>query len=103
MTADQFLQAKFELLAEQAKHTDYINAKFTEIGQAFLKANCQFEIGQTVDINGRQMVIQHIEPLTWFEFVIIRLYGTYDNGDLEQNGITLTDKITLSCQDKQTE
>lgn len=104
MTADNFLQAKIDLLNEQAKYTEYINGKFNEIGQAFLKANCPFTIGQTVDIGERQMLIQHIEPLTWFEFVIIRLYGTYDNGQVEQNGITLSDKIKLSepCQDKQT-
>lgn len=104
MTAQDFLTRKIELLNDQAKHNEYINGKFTEIGNEFIKANCPFKIGDTVDVGERKLTIQHIEPLTWFEFVMIRLYGTYDNGGVEQNGIALSDNIKLSepCQDKQT-
>lgn len=104
MTPEQFLQAKNDLLKDQAKYTDFINSKFNEIGQAFLQANCHFKVGDIVDVGYRKLTIQHIEPLTWFEFVMIRLYGVYENGDLEQNGIPLSDKIKLSepCPDKQT-
>ena len=101
MTPDQFLKAKNDLLIEQAKHTEYTNAKFAQVAQAYLKANCPFEIGQTIDVGERKLTIQHIEPLTWFEFVMIRLYGTYEDGQPEQNGIPLSDKIKLSCQDNQ--
>ena len=105
MNADNFLRAKIELQNEQAKHSEYINGKFTELATEFLKDNCQFQVGQTVEVGERKLTIQNIEPLTWFEFVMIRMYGTYDNGDLEQNGIPLSEHIKLSepCQDKQTE
>ncbi len=102
MTPTQFLKAKNDLLAEQANFTEYTNAKFAVVAQEYLKANCPFEIGQTVDVGERKLTIQHIEPLTWFELVMIRLYGVYENGEVEQNGVALTDKITLSCPDKQT-
>lgn len=104
MNATDFLQAKNDLSIEQAKHAEFINAKFASIAQAFLKDNCPFKIGDTVDVSERKLEIQHIEPLTWFEFVMIRLYGKYENGDIEQNGIALSDKIKLSepCLDKQT-
>ncbi len=102
MNADQFLRAKIELTNEQAKYTEYINEKFAEVANEFLKANCPFIVGNVVEVGARKLTIQHIEPLTWFEFVMIRLYGIYDNGDVEQNGIALNEYIKLSepCQDK---
>lgn len=103
MTGEQFLKRKGELLAEQHRLTDEINQRYSQLGAEFLKAHCPFEIGQVVDINGRDLKIQHIEPLTWFEVVMIRLYGVYlDNNQPETNGIALNENIKLSCQDKQT-